>query len=31
VLLEPVRAALERGAAAAPAGCQVTRWAFEKR
>jgi len=35
VLLEPVRAALEQGrgldGAALPAGCQVTRWWFEKR
>jgi hypothetical protein len=33
--IEPVRAALERGQGAhgpaAPAGCQVTRWSFEKR
>jgi hypothetical protein len=30
--LEPVRAALEgAGGAAPPAGCQETRWAFDKR
>jgi hypothetical protein len=30
--LEPVRAAIERsGDAAAPPGCEVTRWRFEKR
>lgn len=29
--LEPVRAALESGRFAVPAGCQVTRWSFVKR
>jgi hypothetical protein len=31
VELEPLRAALERGASAVPQGCQVTRWSFVKR
>jgi hypothetical protein len=31
VELEPIRAALEGGHVAAPEGCQVVRWSFEKK